>query len=197
LKSAFFATDKIILGYKLDAKLMIAGIFEGSICQYSQCSHSARRWRAVPSIVPINSRTLAFFRGQKSVNPGNFPSTRIAIHNQAGGSDSAHSFSRSMVTFRRNDRQNIGLATTSNWRYRLGPQRTPRSGTERPLAVGSDYWPPSDCCRPCRVTASGENAFGSAINELTAIVIVTAHPCQLWQSPGLLYLVSLLRCAFL
>jgi hypothetical protein len=106
------------------------------------------------------------------MNPRNFPSIRIAIHNHAGGTGTAHSFSEFMVAFWCNGRQNIGLALTFDDLYWLGPDRTPRPGTERPMALGCDYRPLPDCRRPYRVAASSENIFGSAVNELTPIAIV-------------------------
>lgn len=121
---------------------------------------------------------LSIFRSSRiapwSLHRRNFSSFWTAIHNRRSGTGSGHSFSGILVTFWREDRQNIGLPPYFDGRNWLDPEPRPRSSTQRPVALGGHHRLALDYRKRRRDTSSSGLNFGIAIGQLFAIAIVIA-----------------------
>jgi hypothetical protein len=79
----------------------------------------------VPSSKDSQERLPAGNLTLTTLNARNFSFLLIAIHNHANGKGLGYSRSRFLVTFWREDRQNIGLSPFPDWLNWLDPQRIP------------------------------------------------------------------------
>jgi len=86
-----------------------------------------------------------------------------AIHNQSNGTRSGYFLSAVLVTFWRNDRENVGLATFPDGCYWLDPECTTGLSAQRPMAMGGHSWAVTDCRRCGRGSASTGPPFATSI----------------------------------